>query len=72
MAKKGAGAKGPRRNPDEWERKPLVLQMRGSAEWKAWVERLAKFDRGSVADVTDRALAAYARLVGFTEKPPER
>lgn len=52
--------------------KPLAIQVRGSTEWKAWVERLAEFDRSNVADLTDRAMAAYARTIGFLDPPPPR
>lgn len=52
--------------------KPLAIQVRGSAEWKAWVEELAAFDRSNIADVTDRAIAAYARTIGFLKTPPPR
>jgi hypothetical protein len=56
----------------EWPGKPVAAQVRGSPEWKAWLERLAAFDRSTVADVIDRATAAYARTVGFAEAPPAR
>jgi hypothetical protein len=46
--------------------------MRGSPEWKAWLEKLARFDRSSVSDVADRAIAAYARTIGFPDEPPPR
>lgn len=52
--------------------KPLAVQIRGSAEWKAWVEELAEFDRSNIADMTDRAMAAYARTLGFLKPPPPR
>jgi hypothetical protein len=51
--------------------KPLVAQIRGSAVWKEWVERLAKENRQSVAGMIDLALAHYARAHGFSE-PPDR
>jgi hypothetical protein len=71
--KKASDANIPKsRDPSTWNMKPLAVQVRGSAEWKAWVERLAARDRASVADLTDRALAAYARQIGFAEEPPER
>ncbi len=67
-AKKGAS-----KQPEGWNvGKPLAIQVRGSAEWKAWLERLAAFDRATVADVADRAIARYAREIGFPEPPPER
>ncbi len=51
--------------------KPLAAQLRGSAEWKEWLDELAKTNRQSVAGVIDTALARLAREVGFRE-PPER
>ena len=53
-------------------RKALVLQMRGSEEWKAWAEGLAEFDGLSVASVVDRAMRAYAKQIGYTKEPPKR
>jgi len=58
--------------PEQWNRKSLVLQVRGSPEWKAWLEGLAEFDRTTVADVADRAIVRYAREIGFTEPAPKR
>jgi hypothetical protein len=52
--------------------KPLAFAVRGSSEWRQWVQALAEFDRATVADVVDRAVAAHARKIGFSPKPPER
>ena len=71
LARKRRMPKG-KRNPDEWKRKPIVIQLRGTEEFKAWAERLADADRTTVADVTDRALALYAKHIGFAEPPPRR
>ncbi len=46
--------------------------VRGSEEWRAWVERLIDHDRTSWPDLVDRALAAYAKSVNFEEPPPKR
>jgi hypothetical protein len=59
---KGVGREG-------WRRKPPALQMRGEPEWKKWLEELAAYDRSSAADVVDRALAHYARTIGFRPPP---
>lgn len=69
MAKSKAKPQDPR---DDWERKPLALQVRGSPEWKAWLDRAAKFSRMSVATFIDQAAAKAAREAGFEEPPPER
>ncbi len=58
---------------DQWRpAKPISLQVRSSLEWKAWLERLAKYDRTTAAELADRALASYARSIGFPDQPPER
>lgn len=56
---------------DTWTRKPLVFQMRGSEEWKAWVESLAEKEGDSAAKLIERALRDYARKVGHPD-PPKR
>lgn len=50
--------------------KPLVVQMRGSREWKVWLEGLAARERLSVANLIDRILTQYAKEIGF--RPPPR
>jgi hypothetical protein len=66
-------AKGPASGPESWTRKPLIANFRGSAEFKAWLQRLAVADRQSVAGVIERALVHYARdVVKFKEEAPER
>jgi len=68
MAKK----KAPKPKSEPWgESKPLAAQLRGSEEWKAWLEEFARTNRWSVAVVIDTALARLARELGFRE-PPER
>jgi hypothetical protein len=57
---------------EKWHSKPMALQMRGAPAWKAWLEKLAEFERTSVADVADRAIARYAREIGFPDPPPKR
>jgi hypothetical protein len=52
--------------------KPNALVIRGSAEWREWLKRVAEVDRTSVADVIDRALVDYARKIGVKELPPKR
>ena len=68
MAKK----KAPKPKSEPWgESKPLAAQLRGSTEWKAWLEEFARSNRLSVAGVIDMALTRLAKDLGFRE-PPER
>lgn len=53
------------------ESKPLAAQLRGSEEWKKWLEEFAKANRWSVAGAIDTALTRLAKDLGFRE-PPER
>jgi hypothetical protein len=66
----GEGA-GQRKRPDSDPRK-IVLAVRGRQVWKDWIDRLAAHDRSSINELIDRALARYAREIGFKEVPPER
>jgi hypothetical protein len=54
------------------DRLGIVVTLKGSPEWKAWVDKLATFDRSSVAALIDRALAHYGKAIGFGEEAPER
>jgi hypothetical protein len=62
---------GQRKRPDADPRK-IVLAVRGRQAWKDWIDRLAAHDRSSINELIDRALARYAREIGFKEVPPER
>ena len=64
-------------NPDAVEAmpslvKPMAIQIRGSVEWKAWAERMAKHDGRALAGLVDRALQMYGRQIGFNEEAPPR
>jgi hypothetical protein len=60
---------------DRPAKKPKGFAMpaiRGSEEWRVWVERLLDHDRSSWPDLVDRALAVYAKSMGFKDPPPKR
>lgn len=48
------------------------IAFRTSAEYAAWVERLAAHNRSTVAGLLDQALVRFAREIGFTDPAPER
>lgn len=52
--------------------KPTAITVKGSQEWREWVNRGAKYCRTEVAKVVDAALVDYFKARGFTEEAPER
>lgn len=64
----------PRKKPEKvvryGEAKPIVVAIRGSAEFKDWLERYAHHNRSTVAQVVERALAVLSSRDGFEQPPP--
>jgi hypothetical protein len=52
-------------------RKPMVVQMRGSEEWKAWIEGLAEKEGFTVAMLLERTARKWAKEIGYPD-PPKR
>jgi hypothetical protein len=55
----------------EDSRKPMVVQMRGSEEWKAWIEGLAEKEGFTVAMLLERTARKWAKEIGYPD-PPKR
>lgn len=75
VAKKRAKESSPQASPDkdsDVERQAVILTMRGSGEWKEWLQRLGKHCRLKTAVLIEQALMEYAEKRGFTDVPPER
>jgi hypothetical protein len=64
---KARGEKPPEKAP-----KPTVLAMKGSLEWKRWLERAARHCRLSTSTLVDLAVAEYVKARGFDDPPPPR
>jgi hypothetical protein len=65
-----AGKKPVRKSPDSEPRK-IVVTIRGRSDWKEWLDGFAGSERVSGVVLIDRALAQYAKRVGYPD-PPER
>jgi hypothetical protein len=65
------GPKAQARERDD-ERKPLVAQLRGSVEFKQWLEELVEFDARPLSMILERALKRYAKEAGFEKEAPKR
>jgi hypothetical protein len=61
-------APGPARRPVPSQ--PNVITIRGSADWKRWLEAFAAKMRSKPTAVIDLALAKLAQQEGFSEPPP--
>lgn len=61
-SKRGMVAKEPRTRP--------LVAIRGTDEWKAWLDGLAAKRRVPIATLIDIALTDAARAVGYPEPPP--
>lgn len=68
MARPKPGAKGEGKPAPEGK----SIAFRASAEYAAWVEKLAAVNRSTVAGLIDQALVRHANAIGFPEAPPER
>jgi hypothetical protein len=53
-------------------RKPVAVTLKGSPEWKAWLEGLSEHCRLDVAKVIDLALVDYAKRAGYDSPAPLR
>lgn len=67
MAKKRTEAGG-----GEPSRRSTVLTIRGTDEWREWLERAARHSRMTVSTFVDLAVAKLASENGFAEPPPQR
>lgn len=56
----------------ELSRKETVLALKGSEEFRAWLEGLAAHMRLPLSIVMEHALVVYAKQEGYDPEPPKR
>jgi hypothetical protein len=54
------------------DRLAIVVTLKGSPEWKAWVDELATLCRTDTSKLIDKALVEYAKSQGFKKEAPPR
>jgi hypothetical protein len=59
-------------SPEKWSRKAIIFTLRGSEEYKAWLDGLAQADATDLSELAERAFAAYARQIGYANPRPKR
>jgi hypothetical protein len=65
-------AKKPKSKAPASDRPSIAVTLRGSQEWKAWIEAGARFCRTDVAKLLDSAVVDYLKARGFDQPAPER
>lgn len=60
----------PKKHADDSTRQKNLLTIRGSDEWKAWLDGLAAKQRVPVTVLIDLALTELAKVVEYPEPPP--
>jgi len=66
MAKKKPAPRAKASRPD------IAVTVRGTEQWKAWVEDLAEFCRMDVSKLVDTALVEIAKNRKFDKQAPRR
>jgi hypothetical protein len=49
-----------------------VLTIKGTEEWRAWLEGLGVHLRTPTSTIVDHALVRYAKEMGYTKEAPPR
>jgi hypothetical protein len=65
------GKKKSKAPPKGTTRKPMVVQIRGSEEWKRWAEMIAEKEGDTLSKLFERSLRKFAREAGYPD-PPRR
>jgi hypothetical protein len=50
----------------------IVVSMKGTVEFRDWLNELADFDRSTAVQVMEKGAVAYAKQVGFPKPAPKR
>jgi hypothetical protein len=71
VAKKTGPKSAKPKTPPPPDRPAIAVTIRGSHEWKEWIEAGATFCRTDVAKLIDASVVDYLKARGFkTEAPP--
>jgi hypothetical protein len=52
--------------------RPHAVVVKGTLEWKEWIENAAEHCRTNVSSLVDIAVTQYVRAQGYEVKPPPR
>lgn len=58
--------------PEQAGPRRTVLTIKGTDEWRSWLEELADHLRMPTSTIVDHALVRYAKEQGFAKPAPKR
>jgi hypothetical protein len=50
----------------------IVVSMKGTVEFRDWLNELAEFDRSTAVQIMEKGAVAYAKQIGFPKAAPKR
>lgn len=59
-------------SPETSDSRAIVVSMKGTVEFRNWLNELAEFDRSTAVQVIEKGAVAYAKHIGFTKPAPKR
>lgn len=59
-------------DPPDLPPRPAALIVKGTPEWKEWVENAAAYCRTNVSGLVDIAITQYVKSQGYEIPPPNR
>ena len=60
------------KTPDPVDSRAIVVSMKGTIEFRDWLNELAEFDRTTAVQVMEKGALLYAKQVGFPKSAPKR
>lgn len=60
-------------NPPAWsDNRVMIAQLKGTSEFRDWLNELAAYDRSTAVQVLEKAAVLYAKQTGFSKPAPNR
>lgn len=65
-------AKAKNSSPQTADSRSIVVSMKGTVEFRDWLNELAEFDRSTAVQIMEKGAVLYAKQVGFGKPAPKR
>ena len=58
--------------PTSADVRSIVVSMKGTVEFRDWLNEVASFDRSTAVQVMEKGAVDYAKKIGFPKPAPKR